>query len=97
MRVPQKEDKNYQDQEGEKKTKRKFSMPNVVIILLFMMFLAMIATWLVPSGSFEREEGPDGRMLVVPDSYSTTESTPVGIFDLFKAIPEGLTDAGMIA
>lgn len=82
---------------GEKALRKKFAMPNVVIVLLFMMFLAMIATWLVPAGSFDRVEGPDDRMIVVPDSYSATESTPVGIFALFKAIPEGLTDAGMIA
>lgn len=82
---------------GEKRLKKKFSVPNVIIILLFMMFIAMVATWLVPSGSYERVEGPEGRMIVVPDSYAETESTPVGIFSLFKAIPEGLTDAGMIA
>lgn len=82
---------------GEKRLKRKFSVPNVVIILLFMMFVAMVATWLVPSGSYERVEGPEGRMVVVPDSYTATENTPVGLFSLFKAIPEGLTDAGMIA
>lgn len=75
----------------------KFSMPNVFVILLAMMFLAMIATWVVPAGSYERVEGPDGRMVVVPDSFTSADSSPVGIFDLFKAVPQGLTEAAMIA
>ena len=79
------------------KKKKKLPMPNVIAILMFMMFIAMIATWIVPSGSYDQIEGPDDRMIVVPGSYQSTESTPVGIFDVFKAIPEGLTDAGMIA
>lgn len=72
-------------------------MPNVFVILLTMMFLAMIATWIVPAGSYERVEGPEGRMVVVPDSYVSTDSTPVGVFELFQAVPQGLTEAGMIA
>jgi len=62
-----------------------------------MMFLAMIATWVVPLGSYECVEDTDGNAVVVPDSCTETESTPIGFFSLFKAIPEGLTDAGMIA
>lgn len=77
--------------------KFKISMPNVIVILLGMMGIAMIATWIVPSGSFERVEGPDGRMLVVPDSYELIASSPVGLFELFQAVPKGLTEAGMIA
>lgn len=82
---------------GKEKRKVKFSMPNVFVILLAMMFLAMLATWIVPAGSFERVEGVEGRMVVVPDSYQVTESTPVGIFELFMAVPQGLTEAAMIA
>lgn len=83
--------------ENKKVKKSKMYMPNVFVILLGMMIIAMIATWVVPSGSFERVEGPDGRMLVVPGSYESTVSTPVGIFELFQAVPKGLTEAGMIA
>ncbi|MCG7335266.1 hypothetical protein MHZ95_08255 [Sporosarcina sp. ACRSM] len=84
---------------SEKKTKSKLklSMPNVFVILFAMMFMAMIATWVVPSGSYDRVEGPDGRMVVVPDSYTVSDSTPVGLFDVFIAVPQGLTEAAMIA
>ncbi|HLR68566.1 MAG TPA: YfcC family protein [Virgibacillus sp.] len=81
----------------EKAEGKTFKFPNVIIILLCMMLLAMVATWVIPSGEYERVENSNGQMLVVPDSYSKTESSPVGLFTVFKAIPEGLTEAGMIA
>ncbi|MBR3121798.1 MAG: YfcC family protein [Oceanobacillus sp.] len=85
------------EKELDSKPKKKREMPNAFVILLFMMFIAMLATWFVPAGQFEREEGPEGRMIVVPGSFQETESTPVGIFGMLEAIPNGLADAAMIS
>src|SRR5699024_3748019 len=76
---------------------RKWSMPNAFVHLLFMMFIAMIATWVVPSGEFERIEGPEGRMMVEPGSYHQIEADPVGVFGLLQAIPQGIDEAAMIS
>jgi uncharacterized ion transporter superfamily protein YfcC len=39
----------------------------------------------------------DGRTLVVPDSYTLTESSPVGFFNIFTSIHTGMIDgAGII-
>lgn len=81
----------------EKKVKKKWEFPNAFVILFYLMVIAMVATWFVPAGQFEREEGVDGRMMVVPGSYTQVESNPVGIFDLFQAIPMGIAEAAMIS
>jgi len=77
--------------------KKKRNFPNVMVILFAMLIIATIATWAVPAGEYERELGPDDREVVVPDSFTYIERTPVGPFELFEAIPRGMTEAGMIS
>ncbi|MEO0731819.1 MAG: AbgT family transporter [Bacteroidota bacterium] len=59
------------------------------LIMLFLIVLTIGAmTWLLPAGLYERVE-VDGRLRVIPGSYGTVASTPLGIFDIFRAFPEG--------
>lgn len=59
------------------------------LIMLFLIILVVAAmTWLLPAGLYERME-VDGRMRVVPGSYGEVPSTPLSLFDIFKAFPEG--------
>ncbi|MEL7162652.1 MAG: YfcC family protein, partial [Bacteroidota bacterium] len=59
------------------------------LIMLFLIVLTIGAmTWLLPAGLYERVE-VDGRMRVLPGSYGTVASTPLGIFDIFRAFPQG--------
>ena len=59
------------------------------LIMLFLIILVVAAmTWLLPAGLYERI-AVDGRMRVVPGSYGEVEATPLGLFDIFKAFPEG--------
>lgn len=78
-----------------KKTKR-FAMPDAYIIIFSIVVLAAIATYFVPAGSYERET-VDGITKVVPNSYSTMESNPAGLLDIFRAIQLGMIEsAGII-
>jgi uncharacterized ion transporter superfamily protein YfcC len=59
------------------------------LIMLFLIILVVAAmTWLLPAGLYERVEVND-RLRVVPGSYGEVESTPLSLFDIFKAFPEG--------
>ncbi|MEM9930460.1 MAG: YfcC family protein, partial [Bacteroidota bacterium] len=59
------------------------------LIMLFLIILVVAAmTWLLPAGLYERV-AVDGRMRVVPGSYQEVAPTPLSIFDMFKAFPEG--------
>lgn len=59
------------------------------LIMLFLIVLAVGAmTWLLPAGLYERAE-VDGRLRVIPGSYDTVEPSPLGIFGIFRAFPDG--------
>lgn len=66
-------------------------------MLVILAIIAAICTWVVPAGEFTRvEDAATGRMIVTPGSFHTIESSPVSFFDLFKAYPKGMEEAGYI-
>ena len=79
----------------EEKVKSKFSInvPHVFIILAILVILATIATWVLPAGNFERVVNEEDREVVVPGSYETTESSPVGFFDFLISFYDGIVEA----
>ncbi len=72
-------------------------MPHTYIILFGMAFIAAILTWVLPAGAFERAI-PEGmsRTVIVPGTYASVDPTPVSLWKLFVAIPEGMIAAGNI-
>ena len=75
---------------------KKVKVPHIFIILLSIMAIMAVLSYLIPAGEFVRVDGPDGRMVIDPDSYKVVESNPTTIMDLFKAIPEGFVEAGWV-
>ena len=77
--------------------KKKKAPLNAFVLLLAIMLVCAILTWIVPAGAFERAEDPNtGRMVVVPDTYQTMESTPVGPIQFITSIYAGFMDAADI-
>ena len=73
------------------------AMPHAYTIILAIVVLAMVLTWIIPAGNFERVHNEElDRELVVPGSYKPTERSPVGPWGMVKALYEGLTDASDI-
>ena len=80
----------------EKKQKKSLSL-NAFVLLLIIMLICAVLTWIVPAGSFERvQDEVTGRMVVVPGSYATTESSPVGPIQFVTSIFAGFMDAADI-
>ncbi len=67
-------------------------VPHAITMLFGIIVLVTILTWLLPAGSYERVV-VEGRSRVVPGSYTTLPSTPVGLLDMFRAIPLGFKSA----
>ncbi|OAV43622.1 YfcC family protein [Lewinella sp. 4G2] len=61
--------------------------PPLIMLFAIVVFVAVM-TYVLPAGHYERIEVA-GRMRVVPGSYGTVDSTPIGILQLFRAFPEG--------
>ena len=75
---------------------RKF--PHIFAILFLMMVIALIATWIVPSGTYERAVLEDGTsQVVVTDSFQYTDKDYLNPFFLLKAVTQGLTGASLVA
>ena len=70
-------------------------IPHAITMLFSIIVLVTILTYVLPAGTYERIL-IDGRNTVVPDSYKTIESTPIGFLDMFRAMPLGFKAAAEI-
>lgn len=76
--------------------KRKWEFPDTYVIVFLVLLIAVIATYIVPAGAFDREES-DGVTTVVSGSYESTESSPAGFMDIFMSVQTGMVEsAGLI-
>lgn len=84
--------------ENEQRVKKKswLKVPHTYTIIFAIIFLAGIASYIIPAGEFDRVEDPEGRMLVVDGSYHHIDSNPVSIFEMFTAVPMGLEKGAQI-
>ncbi len=65
--------------------------PDALLIIGAVLLLAVVLTWLIPAGEFQRTtEGT--RTVVVPGTYERVESSPVPWHGLFTAPIKGFTD-----
>ncbi|MGC9311111.1 MAG: YfcC family protein [Sediminispirochaetaceae bacterium] len=82
---------------GKKGTKAAPKIPHIFVILFLFIALMAVLTYIVPAGIYDRVpvEGTS-RMMIDPTSYHTVERTPVGLLDLFVAIPQGFVEAGWV-
>lgn len=79
------------------KIKQKREMPHIFVILLIIIVLATICTWIVPAGTYDRIlDEASGREIIDPNSFHYVEQTPVGPFDMFVSIEEGLIETANI-
>lgn len=67
-------------------------IPHAITMLFSIIVLVSILTYILPAGTYERII-VEGSSTVVPNSYQTITSTPIGILDMFKAIPLGFKAA----
>lgn len=75
------------------KTKQWFNrIPHAVTMLFGIIILVAILSYIIPAGTYERIIA-DGKKAVVPGSYKIIPSTPIGILDMFRAIPLGFKAA----
>lgn len=74
--------------------------PNVLVLIFGILVLVAGLTWVVPGGTFQREEkeieGVGKRSLVIPGSYAEVESTPQGAWAVLKAPMRGFEAAAEV-
>lgn len=75
--------------------KRRLAIPHTYAIILTIVVIVGIMTYLIPSGEFQRVD-VDGRLMVIPDTFSQVAKTPIAPFDIVTAIPRGMQAAAQI-
>jgi len=75
----------------------KSKVPHTFVLLFALIVLAAIGTHVLPAGQFDRVKDPNtGRTVVVAGTYKHVDQSPVGFFDTFVAVQEGMVDAAEV-
>lgn len=62
--------------------------PHQLIIIIMIVFLAMIATWVIPAGQYGTIE-INGRKAIDAGSFSYIDQSPLSLWDTLLALPRG--------
>ena len=81
-----------------KKSLKNLKVPHTYVILLVLVLICMLATWLVPSGAYDRVvDEATGRTVVDPDSFHFLEGTGgLGFFTTMKGFINGMISSSDI-
>ncbi|MDN4523358.1 YfcC family protein [Fictibacillus fluitans] len=82
----------------KRKLKEKLSGEvNAYVIIAILILLAVIATWLVPAGQYDRVmDKTTSREIVQAGSFHLVQKSPVGFWETWKLIQKGFMDANVI-
>jgi len=79
------------------KTRKKFKVPHIFIILSSIILIVAALTYFIPAGQFDRVVNEEtGRSVIVPDSFHFVDKNPTKIMGFFKSMPAGFVDAGWV-
>ncbi|QNE40052.1 YfcC family protein [Hymenobacter sp. NBH84] len=77
--------------------KKTLRFPHPLVLLLGFILLALLLSYLLPAGVFDRLPDPaTGRDVVVPGSYHHVPPTPVNPLAAIVDIPKGMADAASV-
>jgi len=79
------------------KKKKGIQLPHIYVLLFAIIVVCTILTWVLPAGEFDRVVNEaTGRTVAVAGTFHTVKQSPVGIFQMFQAIYNGMCDAGSV-
>lgn len=76
--------------------KKKLSLPHIYVLLFAIIVVCTILTWVLPAGEFDRVVNEANRSVAVAGTFHTVEQSPVGPFQMFQAVYNGMCDAGSV-
>lgn len=71
-----------------------FKNPHAYVIVFSLIVVAVILTWILPAGEYDRiVDSASGRTIVDPESFRYVESNGITLFEMLKAIPRGIAES----
>lgn len=80
------------DKPVQTKTKKSFKMPHTFVILLIIILVAVVMTWVVPSGKYARYENENGTKVVDASDFSYVEDVSVSLTSIPLTIVNAFVD-----
>lgn len=75
-------------------SKKPFKVPHTFVLLFALIIVAVIGSYIIPAGEFDRATDPNsGRTVVVPGTFHRVEQNPQHPFKTFIALQKGSIDA----
>lgn len=69
----------------------KARLPHPLVLLLGGVAFAVLLTWILPAGQFDRRmDDATGREVVVPGTYAPVEAAPLGVMAALMTVPRGI-------
>lgn len=68
---------------------KKFKIPHTFVILVSIIILAVIISWIIPSGQFARVKNAAGVKVVLPDQFTYTPKKWIHLWDIPTFIVKG--------
>ena len=69
-------------------------VPHTFVLLFALIILAVIGSYVIPAGEFDRaKDEKSGKTVVVPGTFHRVEQKPQSFFDTFIAVQKGSIDA----
>ena len=79
----------------QKVKQKKF--PHTLIILLTIILVAVVLTWIIPAGEYQRvKDATTGKKIVEPDTFQFIAQSPVNPLGIFKMSMEGFADTAVL-
>ena len=79
------------------KKKKGIQLPHIYVLLFAIIVVCTILTWVLPAGEFDRVMNEaTGRTVAVGGTFHMVKQSPVGIFQMFQSIYNGMCDAGSV-
>jgi len=77
---------------GKMETKKKFTLPHTLIIMVIILLFACALTWIIPAGTYDYVE-VDGRKIVDPDTFHYIERSGVSPLSLPMYLVKGFASS----
>lgn len=74
----------------------KKKVPHTLVILLAIIVIAVLLTWIIPSGVYDRVENEAGIKVIDPNSFHYVEQTPVNPLTVFNISMNGFSKSATL-
>lgn len=79
-----------------KKKEKSKKVPHTLVILMIIILVAVVLTWIIPAGLYERIENAQGTKVIDPNTFHYVDKSPVNPLKIFNIALEGFKSSATL-